>query len=154
MREIKKVEINGNLYLIGHWQVDKSLKTLVWLTKTFGEGFVTIFTSSVGQELMMGATTSEEDGEKPSKESEISDAEEADIIKDFVRTIVDRLDEDTYVKYAKHIIEGVRLGGIKINFNDHFIGKMGELHQLMFEVLKLQYSDFLGGSQESDSSEG
>ncbi len=152
MREAKQIEINGRNYLIGHWQVDKSLKTLVWLTKTFGEGFVAIFTSPVGSDLLGGSSLGEDEPEKPKKE--ISDKEEAEVIKDFVRSIVDRLDEDTYVKYARHIIEGVKVGGKAINFNQHFIGRMGELHNLMFEVLKLQYSDFLGGGQESDSSEG
>lgn len=150
MREAKQVEINGRKYLIGHWQVDKSLKTLVWLTKTFGEGFVSLFTSSVGTDFLTGSK--EEEGETPEKE--VSPEEEAQVIKDFVGSIVDRLDEDAYVKYAKHIIEGVKVGGQSINFNQHFIGRMGELHQLMFEVLKLQYADFLGGGQESDSSEG
>jgi hypothetical protein len=151
MREAKQIELNGRKYLIGHWQVDKSLKTLVWLTKTFGEGFVSLFTSSVGTDFLMGGSEPVE-GETPAKET--SQEDEAQVIKDFVSSIVDRLDEDAYVKYAKHIVEGVKVGGQSINFNQHFIGRMGELHHLMFEVLKLQYADFLGGGQESDSSEG
>jgi len=40
--------------------VDKSLKTLVWLTKTFGEGFVSLFTSEGGQDLLGMAPVDEE----------------------------------------------------------------------------------------------
>lgn len=150
MREIVEYEINGRTYLIGHWSVDKSLQTLVWLTKTFGEGFVTLFTSETGSEFLFGSNDSEEGSEE---KSETSPEEDTAMIKEFVSNIVDKLDEETYVKYAKHIIDGVRFEGKKITFNTHFIQRMGELHMLMFKVLKVQYSDFLGGGQESDSSE-
>ncbi len=151
MRQVVKYEKNGRIYLIGHWSVDKSLQTLVWLTKTFGEGFVTLFTSTAGSQLLFGSKDSEEESKK---DDDVSEEEEAQMIKDFVNSIVDRLDEEQYVKYAKHIIDGVRLDGKKIDFNQHFIGRMGELHMVMFQVLKVQYSDFLGGGQESDSLEG
>lgn len=149
MRQSKTYEINGRKYLIGHWQVDKSLKTLVWLTKTFGEGFVTLFTSGAAEDLL----STPEEGEEV-KEKEVDPEEEARLLKEFISNIIDRLDEDAYVKYARLVIEGVKCNGRDINFGQHFIGRMGELHKLMFEILKLQYSDFLGAGQEGDLSEG
>jgi hypothetical protein len=150
MRQIKTVDLNGRKYTIGHWSVDKSLKTLVWLTKTFGEGFVALFTSSGGSALL--GLPGEEEKEEAPKKSELSDEEEAAIIKEFVGNIVDRLDEDTYVEYSKLVVSGAKCDGKNIDFNTHFIGKMGELHRLMFEILRLQYGDFLGESVDEDLS--
>lgn len=158
MKATHKVEIGGTTYSIYNWDVDKSLLTLVWLTKTFGEGFVGLFTSKAGSEFLFGA------GDEPEKESggdddddmliptsSRSDDDDAKVIQEFISRIIDRLDERTYLKYSKHILDGVRIGTTKINYGAHFVGKMALLHRLMFEVLRFQYGDFLGDSPGEDS---
>jgi len=66
-------------------------------------------------------------------------------ISDFVTKLLSNLDEDQYVKYCKLIVEGVKCDAKDINFNFHFLGKIGTLHTLMFHVLKQQYRDFFSG---------
>ena len=151
-----RVEIDGTTYSITNWDVDKALLTLVWLTKTFGEGFVGLFSSKQGMSLLFG----EDDG---TPDTEVDDEEElipktstasdgdAEAIQEFISRVIDRLDERTYVKYAKHILDGVRIGTTKVNFGLHFVGKMALLHRLIFEVLRYQYGDFLGDRPGEDS---
>lgn len=124
-------EINGRTYIIGTWDVDKSLETLVWLAKTFGEGFLTLFMSEDGFETTAKVA-----------QGEVNEAEES-LMQDFVSAILNKLDPKEYVKYSKIICSGVRCNGQDIDFKFHFAGKMGEMHRVMFAILKHQYSDFL-----------
>lgn len=146
-----QIVLNGTTYSVTNWDVDKALLTLVWLTKTFGEGFVGLLTSKAGSEFLFGAEdddqaedVGEEDGliPQPSGGSQV--------MQEFMAKVIDRLDERTYVKYAKHILDGVRIGTTKVNFGIHFIGKMALLHQLIFEVLRFQYGDFLDDTPGKD----
>ena len=131
MRDSGTVELDGKVYIIGDWQVDKSLKVLVWLTKTFGESIAGIFMTEEGFETL-GGLQGDEDA---SEETKLAIAE-------FVTKLLQNLDEDQYVKYCKIIIDGVKCEAKDINFNFHFLGKIGTLHTLMFHVLKQQYRDF------------
>jgi hypothetical protein len=135
-------KLGGNTYIICSWDVDKALETLVWLTKTFGEGLLTLLLSEKGEDTLKklaGDNQTEEDEEN-----------EKEMVAEFAGKVIDRLDAKEYVKYAKIIVSGTRCNGEKIDFNHHFIGKMGELHRLLFAILKHQYSDFLGGSGQDD----
>ena len=131
MRESGTVELDGKVYIIGDWPVDKSLKVLVWLTKTFGESIAGIFMTEEGFETL---DSFQEDGES-SEKTKLAIAE-------FVTKLLKNLDEDQYVRYCKVIVEGVQCEAKDINFNFHFLGKVGTLHTLMFHVLKQQYRDF------------
>lgn len=133
MRQPTKLTIGKNNYVVGNWDVDKALETLVWLTKTFGEGFMTIFVTDEGQDAMGKIMSSEK-----------SDESEKKLVSEFAAKVVDRLDAKEYVKYSRLIVSGTRCNGEEILFNTHFIGKMGELHRLMFNILRHQYSDFFG----------
>ena len=158
MKQPLKKTINSRDYLIGCWEVDKSLEILVWLTKTFGEGVVTLFTSEAGMGAMLGKFTEEveeaktkEVGEAPADPvatSEADKAAEAKLIKEFASSIVDKLDQKQYPVMCKHIIAGIRYQAQPINFNNHFVGRLGELHELMFHTIRFQYADFLGESDE------
>ncbi len=130
---------NGRTYIISNWDVDKSLETMVWLVKTFGEGFLQLFLKEDGLES----------AEKISK----GDTEDTntEALEEFVKKISQNLDPKEYTKYAKVIVEGTKCDGAAINFSYHFMGKLGELHALMFEILKHQYSDFLFASGEGES---
>jgi len=135
-------KLGNNTYIICSWDVDKALETLVWLTKTFGEGLLTLLLSEEGEETLKklaGESETEEDKEN-----------EKQMVAEFAGKVIDRLDAKEYVKYSKIIVSGTRCNGEKIDFNSHFIGKMGELHRLIFAILKHQYSDFLGGSGQDD----
>jgi len=131
--EPTKVEINGRNYLIGDWDVDKSLETMVWIVKTFGEGFLALFMSEDGFESVEGIVN-----------GNVESDEEKKLIKDFASKILDKIDPKEYTKYAKIICAGVRCDAKEINFQFHFVRRMGELHTLMFHILKHQYGDFLG----------
>lgn len=139
MKEPTRYQKGKNVYIIGSWHVDKSLEVFVWLTKTFGEGFVTIFMSP-------------EKGEAVGKVFDGGEVQgdESKLIEEFVSKIVNRLDPKEYTAYAKTIVQGTRVNGQEINFNEHFCGRIGELHGLLFQILRHQYGDFLGGSESED----
>lgn len=128
-----KVEINGRNYLISDWDVDKSLETMVWIVKTFGEGFLGLFMSEDGFDTVDGIVN-----------GNVESDDEKKLIKDFAGKILDNLDPKEYTKYAKIICEGVRCNSQPVDFKFHFVRRMGELHTLMFHILKHQYGDFLG----------
>ena len=131
--EPTKVEINGRNYLIGDWDVDKSLETMVWIVKTFGEGFLSLFMTKDGFESIDGVVN-----------GDVETDEERAIVKEFATKILDNIDPKEYAKYAKIICAGVRCNAKEIDFKFHFVRRMGELHLVMFHVLKHQYGDFLG----------
>ena len=139
MKSHEVAKLSGNDYLITHWDVDKALETLVWLTKTFGEGFVAIFTKGDSVEDALNIT------------EDMSDEENTEAILSFMSRTIDRLNAKEYVKYSKIIVDGVKCNGKGIDFRTHFVGKLSTLHLLMFEVLRFQYGDFLGESSEADS---
>jgi len=143
--EPKKININGRNYIIGIWTVDKALETMVWITKTFGEGFLTLFMSDDGID---GAAKMIESTETKKEKSKDDLDKEKAIILDFAGKIRDQLNAKEYVHYSKVIISGIKCSGQDINFNTHFTGRMFELHKLMFECLRHQYGDFLGASAE------
>jgi hypothetical protein len=149
--EPTKFEINGRTYTIGSWGVDKALETMVWLTKTFGEGFLSLLMAGEGVEdakKLLDGTEVDDEGEIRNKtEKELK--EDKALIMEFAGKIREQLDAKEYVKYSKIIIEGIRCGGAPINFNTHFMGKMAELHQVMLQCLRHQYGDFLEGSAEN-----
>lgn len=134
MKEPARYSKGENTYIIGTWTVDKSLEIFVWLTKTFGEGFVSIF-------MQQDEQTAE------ALKSGGADDVEAKVIEEFVSKIVDRLEPAEYTKYARKICDGIKCNGQDLNFNTHFMGRIGELHFLMFHALRHQYSDFLEGSE-------
>jgi len=140
MKEPTRYTKGKNTYIIGSWGVDKSLEIFVWLTKTFGEGFVSIFMSEDGGETV---------GKLFDEDSKVGDTDSA-VIEEFARKIIDRLDPKEYTSYARQICMGVKVNGGDLDFNEHFRGRIGELHFLMFHVLRHQYGDFLGGSESED----
>ena len=146
-RKATKVEINGNHYVIGDWEVDKSLETMIWLTKTFGEGILSLFVGSdvEGAYNRMIGAEEDTDDEGVSTKVEMS-SEDKEKIRDFIESLTKNLEPKEFVKYTKLIVAGVHCGGQKVEFKTHFVGKLAELYLLMFHVLRHQYSDFLGGS--------
>ncbi len=152
-KEPTRYETNGRTYIIGDWPVDKQLETLVWITKTFGDGILSLFMSGDSAEALDGLLYGTKDPEAKAEEKvELSDSEkrgkaerEKEAMSDLIGKITKNLDAKEYVKYSKLIIEGIHCGGTRVNFSTHFIGKIGELHQVIFACLRHQYGDFLEG---------
>lgn len=135
-KEPTKFTIGSNNYIIGDWSVDKALETMVWLTKTFGEGLLSLFMNEDGMEMLNDMAEGHGvEGEKNQGAME-----------KFVAKLFEKLDAKEYVKYSKLICAGSHVNGQEINFNQHFAGKVSELHQVMFRILRHQYGDFLGGN--------
>ena len=137
--------INGRTYVIGTWTVDKALETMVWITKTFGEGFLSLFMSGDG--LDSAAKLIEKNDPEKERSEEDLEAEKT-LIMEFASKIRDQLNAKEYVHYSKIIVDGIRCDGQAIHFNTHFSGKMFELHRLMLACLRHQYGDFLGVNAE------
>lgn len=135
----KIVEIAGEKMLIQHWDVDKQLEVLVWLTKNFGEGVLNMFMEGGDVDDYLPEVQEDADGNM-SKESMKTMA-------DFVTSIFEKLNPKDYAYHAKYIVEGVKhKGNNRLDVNKIFRGKMVALHALIFQVLRYQYSDFLAES--------
>ena len=145
--EPTRITINGRNYIIGTWTVDKSLETMVWITKTFGEGILSLFMSDdEGMDKAKKLIEGEEAPERSKEEIE----KEKKLIMEFAAKIRDQLDPKEYVKYCEIIVKGIKCDGMDINFKLHFAGKIFELHKLLLACLRHQYGDFLGESVEGD----
>lgn len=135
-KEPTRYTCGKNNYIIGDWPVDKALETMVWLTKTFGEGLLSLFMNESGMEML--GNMADGDGVEKEKDQET--------LQKFASKLLLNLDAKEYVKYSKLICEGTHVNGQPIKYNDHFSGKMSELHKVMFQILRHQYGDFLGGN--------
>ena len=133
-KEPKRVQIGNETYIIGVWDVDKALKIFSWLTKRFGKGFMSLFLSDEGLQIIGG------------KAIQIDTDTEKKLLEDLLEKITDSLEPKEYVDYCKLILSGTMCEGNEINFSFHFMGRILSLHKLMIEILTFQYSDFLGES--------
>lgn len=70
--------------------------------------------------------------------------EQTQLLGGAVRALVERLDEDEVLKTIKDLVDTAECDGKKIIFETHFQGKIGHLFKVIFAVLEVQYSDFLG----------
>jgi hypothetical protein len=138
-KQPKQVTIKGNTYIIGVWDIDTSLEIFAWMVKRFGSGFMSLFMSESGQNLIQGRSVA------------IDPEEEKDLIEELLQKISTSLEPKEYVKYCKRILTGIHFNGQELDFKFHFAGRVFDLHSLMFEVLTFQYSDFLGGGNAEDS---
>jgi len=137
----KVVEYCGEKLLITHWHIDKQLEVLAWLTKTFGEGIMSLFLE--GGDVDDYLPEMEKDSEGAVTE------ESKNSIGAFVTEIFSKLSPKDYAHYAKYIVADVLHGNKKVDVNKLFRGRLVKLHYLIFEVLQYQYSDFLQENSES-----
>ena len=127
-REPKIVKLGEDTYIIGYWDIDKSLEVWAWLLKNFSEGVTSAVTSYAVE----------------------NDKDDEEKIKSIVRSMTTQLSPKEYTRYAKWIVEGIKVNGGDLKFNDHFMGGVGRLHVLLVHILTFQYSDFLEGSVVED----
>ena len=121
-------------------QVRRLDETTDWLIKTFGEGFLTMFMSEGGFETVDNVVSGDVDSEEGKK-----------AIQEFATKILNNIDPKEYTKYARIITNGIKCDGAVIDFQFHFVRKMGELHLVMFHILKHQYGDFLDAGAGDES---
>ena len=123
-RGLEEARVDGELYQIAQWQVDKSLEILVWLTKTMGESFAGILQTGNSEELL--------------------DQDITELLAPAIANLVPKLNERDVQKKCREIVEEVLHEGRQIVYDIHFQGRVGHLFKLMVEVLKIQYRDFFG----------
>jgi len=124
-RKLEEVRIDGELYQIGQWPVDKSLEVLTWLTKTLGETVTSL----------IGAHASIDD---------FMDKDLGESIGPAIRSLIPRLQEKEIRDKARQITDGILCNGKLVVYDVHFMGQIGHLFKVMVEVLKVQYADFFG----------
>lgn len=147
-KEPTKFEINGRVYIITDWQIDKQLETFVWLTKTFGEGLLTLFMTEGGLDgvdNLLGNSESELTDEEKKEKSK----KDLDGLTDVVKKVTSNLEGKEYVKYVKIMLDGISCKAKSVSLMD-FTGRIGELHQVIFHCLRHQYGDFLDGKVGED----
>lgn len=132
----KMVELEGQNYVITYFNLDKSLEIFAWLTKNFGENVISMFMEGGDVGDYLPEVESDANG-KLSRKS-------MNTMSSFVGEIFSKLEPKEYVKYAKAIVSDVMIGSVRIKPDALFRGKTMLLHTLIFEVLKHNYSDFLG----------
>ena len=123
-RGLEEVRVDGELYQIGQWHIDKSLEILVWLTKTVGESIANLATTGDLESLM--------------------DKEISEVIGPAITALVPKLQEKEVQQRCRDIVAEVLHEGRQIVYDVHFQGRVGHLFKLMAEVLKVQYKDFFG----------
>lgn len=134
--EGKVVNLGGQNYIITYWNIDKSLEIFAWLTKNFGQNILSLFMDGGDVNDYLPEVQLDEQG-SATNESMVA-------LSNFVGEIFEKLEPKDYVAYVKYIVGDVKMGSVYINPDKMFRGKMVLLHTLVFEVLKYQYSDFLG----------
>ena len=133
----KKLELDGKTLLITYWNVDKQLEIMAWITKNFGDQILSLF--------MDGGDITDH---VPNASEDLSEGERVNLAK-LITDAFKQLPPKEYAKYAKYIVCDVLEGSKKINMERMFRGKMVSLHVLIFEVLRYNFSDFLGESEEA-----
>lgn len=119
----KEVTLGETLYRIQHFNPTKALSILTRLTKTVGPTLA-VFTSAQGK----------------------NQEEILDLLPNAVQALVEKIDETETPKLIKDLFECVTFNGsqkVSESFEFHFQGKMGVMFQLLIEVVKFQFSDFL-----------
>ena len=121
MQMFKEVNLDGKLYRIQHFNPTKGLSILTRLMKTVGPTLA-VFTSAK---------------DKSDIEASVPTA---------IQALIEKLDENETPKLIKDLLSSVTVDGsqeLSQAFDFHFQGKMGVMFQLLIEVVKFQFADFL-----------
>ena len=135
MRQMGEGTVDGLKYEVGHWPVDKATGMLTKLIKILGEPLAMVIVGAVGNK---------KDGESI-MDADLSALKGESISKAFAG-LSTRLDEHEVQKMLKEINEGILCDGKRIDYNTHYMGRIGHLFRVSMFVLKHQYSDFLVGN--------
>ena len=128
-RQPEKIIVDNETYIVGLMDPKTALRILTRLTKLLGEPLVA-FLSNVDPA----------DPKKSILDSQIS----PDVIANALRGLVGRLDEDMVIETAEQLCTVVLYKGKPVQFDTHFMGRIGHMVKVIGKVLKVQYSDFFG----------
>lgn len=128
--------IDGKKYQVGYWDVDTSTATLTKLFKILGEPLA---------KILLGALEEKKEGQ--SLMDVKLDGAQAKFVAEAFSGLSSRLDEGEVQKLLRQCCgQGLLCDGKQVEYNSHFMGKIGHLFKVAFFVLRHQYSDFLGES--------
>lgn len=135
MREMGKSEIDGEKYQVGDWPVDKATGMLTKLVKLLGEPIAMV---------LLGAIKDQKEGESLMD----MDVEKlkGDVIASAFKGLASRLDEREVQQMFREFTTDILHSGKKVDYDAHFMGRIGHLFRVSVFVLRHQYSDFLGGN--------
>lgn len=113
-------------YICALYDATKSLEILTRISKHVGEPLGRLFGGSA-------------------EEGKGLDARLEEVLPGVLKALADRLDKTETVALVKDILDCLQLKGpeitAKVNFNDHFKGRLGHMFKMVMEVLKYQYGD-------------
>ena len=134
--------IDGHKYQCGTWDVDTATNTLTKLVKLLGEPLVMVLMGAVDSVKEKGGGG----GLQSLMNTELEDIKTEAIGKAF-QGLALRLNEQE-VKDLFRLCCGQQLlcDGKQIDYNAHFMGRIGHLLKVTMQVLRHQYRDFLGGN--------
>lgn len=114
----KEIELNGDKFLITTFPAMKGMNYLKRLTRLVGPA-------------MMAANG----------EGDVLEGKSA--MQVAVEALVDATDKVEVEQLILDLLSGTTLGGKEINFDQYFSANYGTLFKLLFEVLKLNYGNFI-----------
>lgn len=114
----KEIELNGDKFLITTFPAMKGMNYLKRLTRLVGPA-------------MMAANG----------EGDVLEGKSA--MQVAVEALVDATDKVGVEQLILDLLSGTTLGGKEINFDQYFSANYGTLFKLLFEVLKLNYGNFI-----------
>ena len=125
--------IKGAKYQFGYWDVDTSTEYLTKLIKLLGEPIAM---------TLLGVVDAKEPGK--SLMDVDMDSVKAEAIAKAFQGLATRLNENEVKEILHQCQKGVLCNGKAIDYNAHYMGKIGLLLQVSLANLKHQYADFLG----------
>lgn len=131
--------IGDEKYQCGTWDVDTATDTLTKLVKLLGEPLVMVLMGAVE------STKDKEGGLKALMNTDIDDLKTESIAKAF-NGLAMRLNEKEVKDVLRLCTSQMLCNGKQIEYNTHFMGRIGLLMRVAMQVLRHQYRDFLGGN--------
>ena len=145
----QEFEVDDVKYQTLHMPTLKSLKILTRLQKILSEP-VGKAISAFKIDNNQGQEKKENEENEEKKEKGFFDQNiKMDFLGEAVTALGERLDEDVVVSTIKEILVSVEYKNesgkyAKVDFDFHFLGKIGRLYKVVWNVLKINYEDFLG----------
>lgn len=138
--KLGEAKIDGKTYSFGYWDVDTSTEYLAKLIKLLGEPIARV---------MLGVVEKKEAGQS------ILDVDTKNLNTEAVASAFQglalRLNEEEVKDLVRQCTRGILCDGKKIDYQSHFLGKIGHMMRVCLANLKHQYADFLAASPGGES---
>lgn len=129
MRDLITKEIDGHIWSIKQFGTTQSLQVLTKLTKLLGEPMTMLI--ALGE----------------AEEGSINEMDEARILGQAVRALIEKLDETQHIALIKDLVNACLVDDRKVNFELDFRGNISTLFKVLYAVLEVQYGNFFGEIQ-------